>query len=201
MTALIGKFFGSVFGGVWGYVAVAALAAAVSTGAAVTLTHKVELAKYEALQLKDAKAATAIAEATTAAVTAAKDTEIAIANQATAAAEREAAAQDKIQTRTLTITKEITHYVTTKGDSIACLPVGFLRVLNAAIAGSDTGTAGEDTAAAADSYDTCAPVKASDVAQQLIVGVIHPALENAEQLNALEAAITAELNRANADDK
>lgn len=190
----------AITGGVWGYVTVGAVAAVIAAGGAVTLTHKIDTAAYEALQLKDAKAATAVAQAQAEAVAAEKDREIAAANDSISQAVAEARAQDALHVKTVTVTKEITRYVhdipaaVAPADSapvrVACIPNGLIRVLNAQIGdGLSAIDPAQVTTTGSEPDDACAPVAASDFAAQLVANFAL-AQQNAEQLNALEAAVS-----------
>jgi hypothetical protein len=98
------------------------------------------------------------------------------------AAVTEAAAQQRIVIQTKTLTKEIVTHVPV---TVACVPVGLVRVLNAAAKGL---SAPDESFAAGKSDDACAPVSwrslAADISDDYGTGN-----ENAEQLNALEASI------------
>jgi hypothetical protein len=104
----------------------------------------------------------------------------------------EVAAQAKIVTQTRTVTKEITRYVPRPGPSVSvpCVSNGMLRVHDAAVLGVDPSTI---LPPASSPDDACSPVAASDFMADINAnyGV---ARANAEQLNALEADVTARAN-------
>ena len=105
---------------------------------------------------------------------------------------KEAVAQAAIVVKTRTITKEITRYVPSKApvSGVPCITVGMLRVHDAAVAGVDPG----DILPPAGSADAaCSTVAPSDFMAGVVAnyGV---AAANAEQLNALEADVTARAN-------
>lgn len=94
------------------------------------------------------------------------------------AAVEEAAAQEKIVTRTRTIIKEIPRYVQ---DSSHCITYGLVRVLDAAASGADPA---DLELPAGQSDDACAPVTNSALAASVAenYGI---ARQNAQQLDAL----------------
>lgn len=197
-------FGSSLFSGVWGYVIVGSVAAVVAAGSTGTLVYRyttaAAAAKYEALQLKDANAATAIAEQTTAAVSAVKDIEIKEAQLATEQATEEAAAQADLKQKVKVIHDEVPVFITPAVNAHTCLPNILVSLLNRAITAANSGEGDSATAepAAVEPDDACSPITVSDFANGLIDGVIRPAAQNAEQLNSLEQSITKLLNEANA---
>lgn len=130
------------------------------------------------MKLTDQKAANK-AQALAATITKKQDT------VSVTAASTEANAQAKIVTRTITLTKEIDHDVPT---TVACIPVGLVRLLNGAAAGADSA---DTSYAPGQPDDACAPVSWRDFASDLAddYGTGHA---NAEQLTALQAWVTAE---------
>jgi hypothetical protein len=134
--------------------------------------HRAEREHWEAAQAK----------ATAAAVQAAlerRDKEHAIT---LAAAVHDAQAQERVVTRTLTITKEIPRYVK---DTAGCITVGLVRVLDAAVHGADPA---ELPLAPGQFDETCAPITASALAEAVVrnYGACHG---NAEQLTGLQVWI------------
>lgn len=99
-----------------------------------------------------------------------------------AAALHEAAAQQKIVTQTVTMTKEIPVYVSPRIDARDCIPYGLVRVLDSAALGADPASL---SLPAGQFDDTCAPVKASDLAANVAANY-GAARANAEQLGALQ---------------
>ena len=149
----------------------------VLAGSAAYITHRVDASKLEKVELQ-------YAQAQTKAVTEAKALQAQEEGISLSAAVAEAQAQQKIVTVTQTITKEVVRHVTDHSD---CITYGLVRVLDAGTNGVDP-----DTLAlpAGKSDDACAPVTASSLA----TGVLNNyglARANAEQLNALEAWVTA----------
>lgn len=163
----------SLFSGLWGYVA-SALAAAALSG---YLVHTFDDDTYQKLKLADAQASIRASQ-----VVASIQKKIDAANLASALQEEKA--QQQIITQTQTVTKEIPVYV---HDTISCPgpSVGLARLLYASAAGVDPATV---SLAAGQSDDACSDVTASEVASWFsqFAGA---ARENAEQLNALEASI------------
>lgn len=181
-------------GGVYGYVAVAAVAAAVAGAGTGWLTYKVEQTRYQALELKDAKAVTASLEAQAQALQKVAATQHALDVQATEGAVAEAQAQDRVHARTITITKEVPRYVTVKADAVTCVPYGLVRVLDATILG--VSSPADLALPPGQSDDACAPVKASDLAASIAANYGTSA-QNSEQLNALEAWVHQLIETAN----
>lgn len=100
----------------------------------------------------------------------------------------EASNQTRIITRTSTLIQKVPTYVTVQQDR-ACVSYGLVRVLDAAVHGVDPS---ELQLPAGQSDDACSPVKASDLARSVAgnYGVAH---QNAEQLTALQADVSAKL--------
>lgn len=194
MGTIIKLVLGSL-SGVWGYVAIGVVSAVVASSGVGVLTHRVDVAKYEALELKDAKAATAIAEQTTEAVTAEKNIEIAEVSDVRDAAIAEAARQPVLVQRIRDVIIEVPTFITPAVNARTCIPNGFVELLNNAIreGNSEDGTA-TPTLASGQSNDSCTASDVSDLAEQIIGSIIVPASANAEQLNALELAITKQIN-------
>lgn len=144
----------------------------VIAGLAAFVTHRFDLAKYEKLELQYAQA-TAKVQAQSYAI-ATKDMELSVD-----AAAREATVQQQIAVATITLTKELTRYVT---DTIACIPYGLIRVLDAAALGVDPATL---SLPAGKSDNSCAPVTSSTLAASIIENY-GTARANEEQLKALE---------------
>lgn len=93
---------------------------------------------------------------------------------------KEGEGQIKIVEKFRTIEKEIPIYVQ---DTSACLTYGLIRVLDAAALGADP----KDLILPTGEYnDTCAPVKATDLANNVVANY-KSATQNAEQLGTLQA--------------
>lgn len=114
----------SLFGGVWGYVAAAAVAAV----AAGWLVHRVDDAAYKALQLADERAKYA---AVSDAISLTKSLD-ALSN---VIGLRGVQAQQNIVTRTIGLIQEVPIYVTPETDALFPLPCGFIRLHDAVVAG------------------------------------------------------------------
>lgn len=97
----------------------------------------------------------------------------------------EGVAQVAIKDQTLTVTKEITRYVP---QTVACIPNGLVRVLNAAATGADPASVAY---APGQPDDACAALSWRDFASDL-TDDYGAGRANAEQLNALEADIRAQ---------
>ena len=176
MTQLLLRLAGA-FSGVWGYAAAAALSAIVAGSATGWTVHRIDQAAYVTLQLADA-------EAKDDAMAALARTDQREARANLDAAVSEAAAQQKIVTETVTVSKEIPIHVP---QSVPCISYGLVRVLDDAATGSDTANA---PAPAGQSDDACAPLSWRAFASEL-AGDYATGRANAEQLNALEADVTA----------
>lgn len=148
----------------------------VVVGTAV-VTHRVDAAAYEALQLGYQKAL-AIAVAQTAEVQAAQDA------ISLAAAVAEAQAQQKIVTVTNVVTKEVPIHVPL--NTKCPVTVGFVRVLNAVILGSGPS---DLSYAPGQSDDACAGTDARALAANIITNY-GSALSNAQQLTTLQKWVT-----------
>ncbi len=194
MEALIKLALGSL-SSVWGYVAIGAVSAVIAASSVGYITHQLDNDTYLALQLKDAKAATAIAEQTTEAVTAEKNIEIAEVSDVRDAAIAEAARQPVLVTRIRNVITTVPTFISPAVNTRTCIPNGFVELLNNAIraGNSEDGTA-TPTLASGQSNDSCTASDVSDLAEQIIGSIIIPASANAEQLNALELAITKQIN-------
>lgn len=102
----------------------------------------------------------------------------------TAAAVDEGQEQAVIVTKETSLAKEIPNVIP---STVACIPVGFVRLLNGAALGSDTPDA---SFAPGEPDDACAPVSWRSVAAD-IADDYATANANARQLNDLEATIVA----------
>lgn len=98
-----------------------------------------------------------------------------------------AKSQAQIQTKTITLTKEIPVYVTAAQDRSTCITYGLVRVFNDAV-----GEADAIPVPAGKSYDACSPVKASDLARGITEN-FGTANDNADQLNKLEDWVRSQL--------
>lgn len=156
----------------------ALLAVFFATAAASSyVTHRFDEAKLEKMELAYAQAqAAAVAQAQ--AIQGAED------KVSLDAAVAEAAAQQKIVTQTVTVTKEVVRHVT---DRVACVSVGLVRVLNAEVRGVSPDAI---PLPAGKSDGSCSGVTNSQLAVSILdnYGL---ARANAEQLSALEAWVQA----------
>ncbi len=146
-------------------------------GAAITsgvVTHKVDNSRYVALELKYAQA-----EAT--AVAAAQAEQKRLDDIATQAAQREAANQSRLAAKAQAALTEVQQHV--KVVTIKCIPLGLVRVLDAAALGV---TAASLPHATGNSDVTCAKVDTVALARSIVANYF-TANANAEQLNALIA--------------
>lgn len=182
MSSIISLFTGAL-GGVWGYLIALVIGAVLSGSGVGYVVHRMDAATIVSIKLADANMALD-ATRQVAAMQKAQDS-IAID-----AAVKEAQAQQKIVTHTVTLTKEITKHVT---DTVPCVPYGAVRLLNDAATGSHTADAATSPA---QSDDACAPVPWRDFVSDIIddYGI---GRQNAEQLNALESSITDLVKAAN----
>lgn len=168
-------------GGIQTYLIVGAITAVISLGAGAYAGYRWEHSKLLDLQLANAKF-------TTQQVQLQADGDRKRSKIALTAAVAEAYAQGKLEAKTVTLIRKVPIYVTPKQDASVCgLTVGLARVMRAAAEGSDPDTL---TLAPGQSDDDCSDVTPSEVAGWVasFAGVAH---QNAEQLNALEAAVLA----------
>jgi uncharacterized protein GlcG (DUF336 family) len=176
MMQLLSRLAGA-FSGAWVTFAAAGIAALLAGSTMGYAVHRMDEATIASIKLADQKAQTqAIKDA--AAIRQSQDQ----ANLDAALAE--AKAQQAIATRTRTVTREITIHVP---QTQPCIPYGLVRVLDDAATGSDTANA---ATAAGQSDDACTGISwrafASDLSDDYATG-----RANAEQLNALQADVTA----------
>ena len=162
-----------------------AMLAIVSFGGGYWLSHRIDASTISDMKLANAQA---LNSAIKASASAQQAQDKVIEN----AAVKEAQAQIQIQTVTKTITKEIPKYVTVKGDTVSCIPVGLERLLYAAASGTSADSLQAPTGQSADS---CSDVSATEMAGWF-KDYSDAARANAEQLNALEASVTAIHNAA-----
>jgi len=166
LSSLLGSAT-SALGGIWIYVVVGIAAGAAGAYGG----YRWELGVYETRVAEDAQAQVlAVSKAKDAL---AKSDAISLNSAVT-----EAAAQTKIVTETQTITKEVQIHVP---EIHACVPVGLIRVLNAAAYAGP----GSLSDAAGQSDDACAPVSWRAFAAEL-VDDYGAGQANAEQLTALQ---------------
>jgi hypothetical protein len=183
MGSLISLITGAL-SGVWGTLAAGAIAAILAGSTAGYVVHRMDEATIAAIKLADQKAQTqAIQDAD-----AIRQTQ----DQANLdAALAEARAQQAIVTKTRTVTREIAIHVP---QTQPCIPYGLVRVLDDAARGSNTANT---ATAAGQSDDACTGISwrafAGDLSDDYGIG-----RANAEQLNALEADVTALVAAANA---
>lgn len=141
--------------------------------------HNLDQAKLDQLIAADDKAAleaqTKIAQLTR------QQTDL-----ANAASQHDVEVQTRIVNHTITLTKEIPHYVSLAPTP--CISYGLVRVLDAAVLQADP-DALPLPAGATD--DTCSPITAADLAQS-VVSNYAAAQANAQQLNDLETSIRSE---------
>jgi len=166
---LITSWITSVLGGIWSYVLAGCLAASIS-GYAV---HRYDEVTIQGLKMADSLAALNASEHTR--LVQAQQDKL-VLNHAVA----EAKAQQQITTNTITITKEIPVHVP---STTACIPVGLVRLLDAAATGVNPGDV-----APGQPDDACAPVSWRSLAADL-ADDYGAANANAEQLNALEGTV------------
>lgn len=186
----------SAFAGIWGYVGVGVVSAVLVSSSVGYVVHRVDTAAYTELQLRDAKAVTAIAEQTTEAVTAEKNIEIAEAKASVQQAINEAAAQQKIVVHTKVVHDEIPVFITPAVNARTCIPVGLVRLLYASTASDSKDGATALGLSASEPDDACSSINAADLAGWIITNN-SIAEQNAEQLNALEAAIVDKIDKYN----
>jgi hypothetical protein len=167
-------------GGIWGYVAAFGVGAVLVGGGAAYATHHWDANKLQAVELADANSVLK-AEQVAAASQKAQD------GVSLAAAVSEANAQNHVTTVIQTVTKEIPRYVTIHQDATVCVPYGLVRLLDATVDQTDPANF---KLATGQSDDTCSPVKASALADNVIANY-GAALGNAEQLTALQAWVIA----------
>lgn len=176
----MGLIVSKLLGGIWGYV----IAGVVCAGAAVWATHAIDAGRYNALETKFTQYQLDATKAQAAAVAEASSRQHAQDQVALSAAVAEATAQQKIVVHTVTLTKDIPAHVP---DTAACIPLGLIRLLNAAASG---GSVSASPLAPGESDDSCAAVSwrslAADISDDYETG-----RSNAEQLNALEDAARA----------
>ncbi len=139
--------------------------------------YRFELSAYDALALSQAKAVEQAQQE-------AANTQKAVDTIHETAAVREATAQQHILVQTNTITKEVDRYVP---STVACIPVGLVRVLNGAASGVEPSRV---IVAAGQPDDACAPISWRSLANDL-ADDYGSARANAEQLNALEDDVRA----------
>jgi hypothetical protein len=158
-----------------------------AAGLAVWITHRVDLGTVAACERDAARAqVTALASAL-------RRQKMSDA-VSLAAAVADARAQQRILTRTVLLTKEIPIHVTPAQDARLCLPYGLVRVLDSAALAADPGRL---ALAPGQSDDTCASVKASDLARS-VAGNYAASRANAEQLTALQGWLRAQSRLASA---
>ncbi|HEX4105532.1 MAG TPA: hypothetical protein VHX92_04810 [Rhizomicrobium sp.] len=168
---------------IWGTLAAAGIAALLAGSATAYVVHRMDEGAIAAIKLADQKAQTqAIQDAD--AIRQSQDQ----ANLDAALAE--AKAQQAIVSHTHTVTREVTIHVP---QTQSCIPYGLVRVLDDAATGSDTADA---ATAAGQSDDACTGISWRAFAGDL-TGDYGIGRANAEQLNALEANVTALVAAAN----
>lgn len=155
----------------------AAIVLAIVVGTA-WVTHRVELGRYDALELK-------YDQIQAAAVTAAQVLQSQEDAAARAADIANASAQQQIISTSQLIVREIPNHVT--AQSIPCMPLGLVRLLDAAALGVDPSSL---PLAPGKSDASCAPIDADALAGSIIsnYGI---AWSNAKQLDALNAELSA----------
>jgi hypothetical protein len=151
------------------------------TVAVAHVTHKVDMASYQALELK-------YAQAQAAAVAAAQAEQKRLDGIATAAAQRAAAAQAALTAKVRRQLAEVQQHVKALGPN-GCVTYGLVRVLDAAVHGV---IADSLALPAGKSDDACTGVDAATLARS-IVDNYGAAKLNAQQLNDL-IAVTRQLH-------
>lgn len=162
---------------IWIKVALYGLAVATLLGLGAYGMHRWDESTIADLKAADAAFATAAIKVTAAVQKKTDDLHL-------TAAVAEAQAQTQIIYRTQTIHDEVVSHVPI---TAACIPVGFVRLLNNA-AGSGPGAA---DIAPGQPDDACAPVSWRSLATD-IIDDYGTGNQNAEQLNALEASVKAD---------
>lgn len=156
-----------------------AMLAIASFGGGFYLAHRIDASTLSDLKAQDAKAR---ADAIQAASLALQKQDKAAMDAAVAEAE----SQQKIVTKTVTLTKEIPVYVTPAQDKSVCgLTVGLARILRAAAASTDPASLALTTG---QHDDDCSDLTPSEVASWF-TQYAAASQANAEQLNALRASI------------
>ena len=183
MTQLLLRLVGA-FSGAWGSLAAACIAALLAGSATGYVVHRMDGATIAAIKLADQQARTA-------AIHDAANIQQSQDSVNLNAAVAEATAQQKIVTQTVTVTKEIAQHVPL---ATPCIPFGLVRVLDDAATGSDTA---DLPASPGQSDDACAPISWRAFASELTDDYGN-GRANAQQLNALEADVTALAAAANA---
>lgn len=169
------------FGGIQTYLIIGTVTLAVGAASGAWVGYRIESGKVAAIRTADA-------EAETQAVKLADSNRAAQDAVTLASALSEAEAQEKVITVTQTITKEIPAHVPPAVDATVCVPYGLIRLLDASALQADPDSL---SLPAGQSDGSCAPVKASALAQSVIAnyGI---AQSNAEQLTALQAWVLAD---------
>lgn len=140
------------------------------------VTHKFDSARYANLQRDYALAQSRAIEAVLA-----RENKADVGNVVATAANAEV--QDRIVTQTINTIQEVHHH-DFKTITISCVPLGFVRVLDAEI----HGVAPDQLPLPAGSTDdTCSPLDWPDVASAIVAN-FGRARQNAEQLDALSAS-------------
>ncbi len=174
---------GSFFGGIQTYLIVGAVTAAVSLGAGAYAGYRWEHGEVLKLQLADAKYVSSQITLVT------KETQRQEVIDLAAAVGAQQKFDD-LHLHYVTITKEITRYVTPLQDARTCVTVGLARSLRAEADGSDPGAL---ALAPGQSDDDCSDVTASEVAGWF-KAYAEASQHNALQLNLLEADINAKVS-------
>jgi hypothetical protein len=174
--SILSTFANTLTGGASG-LAVYAIVFALGSGVGAYGMHRWDAGAYESL-------VAANAQAQTLAVQKAKDVQSAIDKVTLDAAVAEAKAQQQILVQHDYITQEVTKYVPVH---VTCITVGLVRLLDAASLGTDPANS---TVAPGQSDDACTSLTARQLASNIINNYA-VALANAEQLNALEAWVSA----------
>ena len=165
---------------IWTYLIGGAAIAIVAFGGGFYLEDRLKEATIAEMKLADANALNAAIKASSAA----QQAQDKVSEDA---AVKEAQAQIKVQTVTQTITKEIPKYVTVKGDTVSCIPVGLERLLYASASSADPDSLQTPSG---QSNDACSDITATEVASWF-KDYASQSIANAEQLNALEASVIA----------
>lgn len=196
LFSVILKGIGSAFSGIYSYVVIAALASVISAYTSGVVVHHFDLVSYQELELKDARAATAVAEQTTEAVTTEKNIEIADVRASTQKAIEEASAQQKIVVHEKVVHDEIPVFITPAVNARTCIPVGLVRLLYASTSGNSSDGEAALNLSASEPDDACSGINSADLADWVVANN-SIAQQNAEQLNALEAAIVDKIDKYN----
>lgn len=170
----------SFFGGLSGTILAYALGASLVFSGGAYVGYRWEEGTLEARVAADAQAVTVVVQKAVS-----RQTAESIADVKAAVADSQAQAQ--IITKTVTLTQKVPIYVTQTVDH-PCLPVGLIRLLDAAVSEADPASL---QLAPGQSDDTCADIDVDTLADQIIAW-ISVDQGNAQQLTDLQAWVKAD---------